>query len=332
MSNRIALMYSTKSGDIPDATALMTGELVVNIVDGRIYTKDTGSNIILLAGGSPQISSSYALTASYALNAASGGGLTNTGSFTGSFTGSVLGNAATATTASFVSASYTSQTSISSSYAITSSYSIASATASLLLGSVVSASYALTASYALNAAGTSSIGKHTIFIPAAAMFPRLLSGAVSIAQIQLGNSGTGSNHISMDFTGSTIQYAQFYVGFPRSWDKASVTSRFIWSHVSSSVNFNVVWGIHALTVFNSGSMTGSFGTGTEITSSGGIQDYMYMTSETPNITMGSPDNNSMVIFEMYRSASKGTTADNLAVNARLLGIELLYTTNAAVDN
>jgi len=87
---------------------IVTGSLIVS-----------GSVTAIDFTGSLYGSSSYALTASYAMNGGGGGG-TTTGSFTGSFTGSLNGTA---------------------SYALT---------ASLLLGSVTSASYAATASTSTN--------------------------------------------------------------------------------------------------------------------------------------------------------------------------------------
>lgn len=332
---------------------------------GNLISASYASTASLLLGSI--VSASYALTASYAANAGSGGGGTTSGSFTGSFTGS----ATNAVTASFVSASYAAQTAISASYAITSSYatiaqnvlgSITSASYALtasyatiaqnVLGSITSASYAATASAANNfiatstsslayATGsfigdgsrltgipTSSVGKQTIWIPATAMWPRLFSGSAFISQSQF--TTTTSNHMSMDFDPVTSSFAQFYVAMPKAWDKTNLVSQFYWTHTSSSVNFNVIWGIHSVAILNSGSFTGSYTTNTEVTASGGKGDYLYVTSETPNIAVGSPGANDLMSFELYRSASAG--ADNLSVNARLIGIKLIYTTNNATDN
>lgn len=67
--NRFIPLFSTQSGAIPTASALYEGELAINIADGRLFTR-SGSAIVLLNNG---VSSSYALTASYAANAGSGG-------------------------------------------------------------------------------------------------------------------------------------------------------------------------------------------------------------------------------------------------------------------
>ena len=59
--NRFVPLYSTQSGAVPTASALVEGELAINIADGKLYTR-SGSNIVLLAA-SQLISASFALSA-----------------------------------------------------------------------------------------------------------------------------------------------------------------------------------------------------------------------------------------------------------------------------
>lgn len=130
---QILLKNTAQSGSIP--THLAQGEIGINTTDGKIYYSDGAANNIKQFGVSSSFasqaeSSSYALTASYALNGGGGGGtpggsttqiqynnvgtfagvptltydgttLTATGSFTGSFTGSLFGTSSFAQTASF---------------------------------------------------------------------------------------------------------------------------------------------------------------------------------------------------------------------------------------
>lgn len=56
--NRIIPQYSTSSLAVPTASGMLTGELAVNVIDGRIYTMDQNSNIVLIGGS--------AITASFA--------------------------------------------------------------------------------------------------------------------------------------------------------------------------------------------------------------------------------------------------------------------------
>lgn len=120
----ILLKRSFTTGSIPTTSSLSVGEIAINIPDGRLYVRQSGSlgntirsipvlgvsnsGSLILTGsltvtqgitgsfsGSIQssISSSYALTASYALNAAGGGGGSGAGfPFSGNavITGSLL--------------------------------------------------------------------------------------------------------------------------------------------------------------------------------------------------------------------------------------------------
>ena len=153
----VTASYITSSaivGSVPTSSYALTASYALNGSGGGSTTGSfTGSFT-----GSLQGSASYALTASYAMNSG-GTGITNTGSFTGSFTGSVLGTASYATNA--LTSSYA-LTSLSSSYALTASFNFVTQssvfTASYVSGSnvagaVLSSSYALTASYALNGGG-----------------------------------------------------------------------------------------------------------------------------------------------------------------------------------
>lgn len=116
----------------------------------------------LQTGSLYNISASYAVTASFALNGGGGGGTTintgsfvttssfnaftssyATGSFTGSFVGTLLGTSSWASNS--VTASYYAGTVTTASYAVTASYVL----------NAVSSSYATTASYAINAVSAS---------------------------------------------------------------------------------------------------------------------------------------------------------------------------------
>lgn len=145
------------------------GLIVTGSISASSYS-GSGANITGI------VSSSYALTSSYASNA---GGFSRSGSFTGSFTGSLQGSASYALTSSYAklaaTASYLSGTinfpnglivtgSITASYYTgsftgsvlgSSSYALTSSYASNAVN-VISSSYALTSSYASNAVNVSS--------------------------------------------------------------------------------------------------------------------------------------------------------------------------------
>jgi hypothetical protein len=73
MTTRIILSDNPNSGSVPVASSLEQAELVINSADGRLFTKNASGQIVLLnSKNSNPISSSYAVTASFALNGGGG--------------------------------------------------------------------------------------------------------------------------------------------------------------------------------------------------------------------------------------------------------------------
>ncbi len=112
MADKILHKRSLVSGSIPTTSSLDLGELAINVNDGKLYLRQSGSTTdqIVNIGESASFATtaSYAITASYALN---GGGTTiDTGSlvttasfnaYTGSNTSQFAGTASYALTASY---------------------------------------------------------------------------------------------------------------------------------------------------------------------------------------------------------------------------------------
>ena len=75
MTTRIILADNPNSGSVPVASSLEQAELVINTADGRLFTKNASGQVVLLnSKNSNPISSSYAVTASFANVAASATG------------------------------------------------------------------------------------------------------------------------------------------------------------------------------------------------------------------------------------------------------------------
>ena len=166
----IILRDNPASGSIPLASDLMVGELVSNTTDGRLFSKNVNGSVITFGNTSTTVSSSYALTSSYALNGG-GGSISASYALTSSYASiaqNVLGSITSASYA--VTSSYTSlaqvatlattaTTATSASYALTSSYAslaqvatlanlATTATSATTATTATSSSYALTSSYA----------------------------------------------------------------------------------------------------------------------------------------------------------------------------------------
>ncbi|MBF0284800.1 MAG: hypothetical protein HQL51_10125 [Magnetococcales bacterium] len=173
----------------------------------------------------------------------------------------------------------------------------------------------------------SSGGLQSIWIPAAAMTPRTTNGAAS------GSVETTTHKVmlsTLDFDASTLEYAQATVRMPKSWDEGTVTAIFVWSHASTSTNFGVVWGGQGVALSDDDAGDAAFGTAQTVIDTGGTTNDLYQSAATSAITLGgSPAEGDAVIFQFYRNASDGS--DTLAIDARLHGVLLNYTTNANSD-
>lgn len=174
----------------------------------------------------------------------------------------------------------------------------------------------------------SSVGKHTLSIPAGAIAPRVTNGALPMAW----ESATNHEFFrTLEFDPNTNQYGTFLVMMPKSWNGDTVTAQFVWAHYTTTVNFGVAWAIQGAAYANAGALDVAPGTAVQVNCTGGAGDTAYVSAESGAITISnSPVAGSPVLFTVSRVAT-AATYDTLAVNAKLLGVKLFYTTNAATD-
>lgn len=179
-----------------------------------------------------------------------------------------------------------------------------------------------------NAAATDlGAGKHTIYIPAAAMTARTTNGAAT------GTVETTTNKImfsTLDYDATTQQFAQFSIRMPKSWDESTVTATFAWSHASTTTNFGVAWAIEAVAISDLDAGDAAFGTAQQVTDTGGTTNTLYVTSATSAMTVaGTPQPEDWVVFQVKRVPADA--ADTMAINARLHGVTLYFNTDAITD-
>jgi hypothetical protein len=172
------------------------------------------------------------------------------------------------------------------------------------------------------------IGKQTIWVPAVAMIPRLSEGATP------GGAETSPNKVmikTLDFDPSVWQYSQFSVQMPKGWNDGVFSAVFVWSHAATAANFAVVWGIQGRAYSDGDPLDAIFGATVTATDTGGTTDHLYRSPETAPVTVaGPPIEGDVVVFQIQRAG--GNAADTLAINARLHGVALFYTTNSNTDN
>lgn len=165
------------------------------------------------------------------------------------------------------------------------------------------------------------IGKRHMYIPKNRMRSRTTNGAAA------GSTETATNKVmveTFDFDTTTQEHVQFDWVPPTSWDRGTLTARFVWLHGATTVNFGVAWGLQAVCFSNDDALEAAFGTGVEVTDTGGTTNDVYLSDETGAITpAGSPADLDLMILQAYRNP--GHASDNLAVDAKLIGIILYWT-------
>lgn len=177
-------------------------------------------------------------------------------------------------------------------------------------------------------AAATPVGRHAVFVSAAAMAPSVAGGCAALATIA--SAANQPDIRSLDFDATTQEYAQFSLAMPSSWDEGTVTFAPIWSHAATVTNFGVVWDLQAVAVSNDDAIAVAFGTAQTSTDTGGTTDDLYQGPESSAITVaGTPAAGDVVFFRLSRVTGNGS--DTMAVDARLHGIVLYITTAAAVD-
>lgn len=169
------------------------------------------------------------------------------------------------------------------------------------------------------------VGKETIFIPAGAMTPRTTNGAAS------GTAETSTNDIMLkllDFDTTTEEGAGFWIAMPKSWNESTVTFKAFWTTGSGSGG--VAWGLAAY-AYSDDDLLDTAVSGQQIVTDTLIAaGDMHATAESSAITIGgTPAEGDMIYFELTREV--GNASDTIAVDARLFGIQLFFTTNASTD-
>lgn len=169
-------------------------------------------------------------------------------------------------------------------------------------------------------------GKETIFIPASAMRSRTTNGAAAGAVEQTTNKNMV---VSLDFDTTTQEFAQFAVWFPKSWNLGTVTFQPTFSQLTTAAG-GVVFGLAGVAVSDGDALDVAYGTAQTSTKTAGTANLEYQGPESSAITIaGTPAAGDRVMFQINRTVADAS--DTLAQDARLHGVRLFFTTNAATD-
>lgn len=172
-------------------------------------------------------------------------------------------------------------------------------------------------------------GKETVSVPAAAMIPTVTNGSTSLITVEI--SALQPNLRSLDFDPSTVQYAEFSVTMPKSYNGGTMTAIFLWAHPATTTNFGVTWGIQAVAVPTNSAIGVAYGSAQTTVSTGGTTNNLYISSETSAFTPGgTAAGGNLMYFKVARVATDA--GDTLAVNAKLVGVRILYTATSLNDS
>lgn len=171
------------------------------------------------------------------------------------------------------------------------------------------------------------VGNETIWIPAVSMMPTVTAGCSNLQNVEV-TSSTPNIH-ALDFDQTTQEYAQFEVAFPKSWNKGTVTYQVFWT--SGSTGGSVVWSLQGVAIADDGALNQAYGTAVNVTDAmGSAANDMMVSAESGAVTIGNtPANDKPCFFRFSRVAGDGS--DNHAADARLIGVKLLFTTDAVND-
>ena len=183
-----------------------------------------------------------------------------------------------------------------------------------------------TAGATVNSAVIKTAGTETIYVPASAMYPNTTNGCAALAQVEL-TAGRPELKV-LDFDKDSDEFAQFTVAFPKSWNGGTVTFRAFW--VGLAATTGIAWGLQAISVGDNAEADAAFGTAVVVTDdSQGDATEVLVTATSGALTISGAADDKMTFFQIFRDVSDAN--DDMAGDARLVGIQLFFTTDATND-
>ena len=172
-----------------------------------------------------------------------------------------------------------------------------------------------------------TVGKQTIWIPALAMRPTDSNGCASITSVET-TAGRPDLHV-LDFDKDADEAAQFQICFPKSWNLGTITYQVWWCGIAATTG--VAWGLQGLGVNDNETIDAAYGSIVIVTDDAqGAVEEVLKTDESSAVTIaGTPADDDICFFRIFRDVSDGN--DDMAGDARLLGVKLFFTTDAEND-
>ena len=169
-------------------------------------------------------------------------------------------------------------------------------------------------------------GVENIWVPATAMTPRDNAGCADIATVAAGTNGRPDFHV-LDFDKDSDEHAQFSIAMPKSWDGGNINAYFYWIGIAATTG--VAWGTQVLSLNDNEEIDAAYGTAvvTQDDSQGDVTELL-ISAKSGDIACGGADGD-LLYFQVFRDVSDGN--DDMAGDARLVGILFEYTSSASTD-
>ena len=170
-------------------------------------------------------------------------------------------------------------------------------------------------------------GKETMWIPASAMYATTTNPAEAN---QVETTALRPDMKVFDFAAAADDFVQFSVAFPKSWNEGTITYQAFWTPSTTNTG-DCIWGLQGVSCGDNDTIDVAFGTAINVTDAGiGTVEDQQVTAESSAVTIaGSPAVDQQTYFQFFRDANAG--GDTFTGVARLLGIKIFFTTDAAND-
>lgn len=157
----------------------------------------------------------------------------------------------------------------------------------------------------------------TIVIPAGSMSPTTTAGCASVATVEAGTNDV--DYKVLDFDTTTVESCFTIFQMPNNWDGGTITFKPVWTAASGSGT--VCFGLKGRAYADDDAIDQAYGTEQTSTDTLITVGDVHIGPESAAITLaGSPAGGQLVQLKVTRQ----TGSDTLGVDARLIGIRILY--------
>ena len=171
-------------------------------------------------------------------------------------------------------------------------------------------------------------GKESIWVPAGAMYPSTTNPCSDLTQVE--TTALRPDLKVLDFAAAADDFAQFSIAFPKSWNHSvAVTFQVFWTPSNTNTD-DCIWSLQGVSVIDNGTIDVAFGTAVAVTDAGiGAIEDQQVSAVSGDLTIASAAVDAQTYFQIFRDANAG--GDTFSGVARLLGVKIFFTTNAAND-